>query len=74
METLAEKRAWKLQCSRNTFVHLTMVLEETFAQAAPLLKDADIRGAGFDAIEKLQAARDGMMAFINALEGVEYQK
>jgi hypothetical protein len=71
---LTEKQKWKLEVARNTVTHITMVLEETFVAVFKLIESTDLRHAGFDAIKKMQAARDEMMIFINALDGVENKK
>jgi hypothetical protein len=71
---LTEKQKWKLEVARNTFTHITMVLEETFVEVFKLIERTETRHAGFDAIKKMQAARDEMMTFINALDGVENKK
>jgi len=68
-----EREIWRLTCFRNTAVHLTMVLENEFAEVATLLEYA-ARHAGFDAIREMQAARDAMMKFINVLDGIETPK
>lgn len=71
---MTEKQKWKLEVARNTVTHITMVLEDTFVDVFKLIEATDTRHAGFDAIKKMQEARDEMMTFINALDGVENEK
>jgi hypothetical protein len=70
---LTEKQKWKLEVRRNTVCHITSVFAETLAEIAALL-EYEPRHAGFDAIKKMQEARDEMMIFIDALDGVENKK
>lgn len=67
---MTEREAWKLECFRNTAVHLTMVLEDAFAEVAMLLS-YEARTSGFDSVRKMRSARDAMMKFIDVLDGVE---
>jgi hypothetical protein len=53
---------------RNTLVHATMVITSDFAQYAPLLT-RNSREAGFDALEKIDAAIVSLCEFVKQLDG-----